>query len=73
MKRTILEVKNPRYSNSDNTYIDVDVKFAEIVENGEPVFIPFTAVENDVELHGRELFTRAINGDFGEIQPYQGE
>jgi len=29
--------------------------------------IPFTASADDVEDHGRELFARAVAGDFGEI------
>lgn len=32
--------------------------------------IPFTASQDDVETLGRELFSRALAGDFGMIEPY---
>lgn len=32
--------------------------------------IPFTASPNDVEELGRDLYQRALNGEFGEIAPY---
>ena len=68
--RTILEARNPAYANVEETVIDLEVKFAEIIDNGEPVFIPFTATADDVESHGRELHTRAESGEFGTIQSY---
>lgn len=33
-----------------------------------PMFVPFTARRNDVEPHGRELYNRAMFGDFGPIE-----
>lgn len=37
-----------------------------------PVYglIPFTAYKDDVEELSRELYQRAINGEFGDIEPY---
>ncbi|MBM1872929.1 hypothetical protein [Pseudosulfitobacter pseudonitzschiae] len=32
--------------------------------------VPFTATADDTEAHGREIFERAGNGDFGAIQAY---
>lgn len=32
--------------------------------------IPFTAYKDDVDYLSRELYQRAINGEFGDIQPY---
>lgn len=37
-----------------------------------PVYgtIPFTAAPDDVEHHGKELYAKALAGEFGEIAPY---
>ncbi len=32
---------------------------------------PFTAASYDVEAHGRELFQRAVDGEFGAIEDYE--
>jgi len=32
--------------------------------------IPFGASPNDIELHGRELFAKALAGDFGTVAEY---
>ena len=32
--------------------------------------IPFTAYQYDIEQLGRELFSKALAGDFGMIEPY---
>lgn len=60
----ILTASNPRYSNAANTTIDLDVV---TVEFGE---IPFTASNGDIEAHGRDLYDRAIAGEFGAIAAY---
>jgi len=56
----IVEVKEMKL-NSDQT-IDMLVKFDHM--DGE---VWFTASPDDPEPHGRELYQRAINGEFGEI------
>lgn len=53
-----------RWANSDHTSIDMTVTI-----NGQKM--PFTARADDPEEYGRELFNRAINGEFGEIGEYQ--
>ena len=45
--------------------ITLDVQFSH-----SPDLVPFTALPDDVETHGRELFERAVSGDFGEIEEY---
>lgn len=50
---------NLRWSGTD--MIDMTVDF----EGIGPV--PFTATPNDCEEHGRELYARAVAGDFGPI------
>lgn len=63
---TPIYIANPRYENQDQTVIGLDVKFAELGD----ILLPFGATENDVEEHGRQLYARAIAGEFGPIAPY---
>ena len=65
MALTIVSVTNPQWANAEGTAIDVVARFAEIDED-----LPFTAVPNDVEAHGREIFARASAGEFGAIDVY---
>lgn len=61
--RTINSVKNPRWSDPTGYRIDVDVDFDELDEQ----FVPFTAFQNDCEVHSVEIFNRALSGEFGDI------
>lgn len=58
--------KNLQYSNYSNTTVDMEIL--------HPTYgwIPFTASADDPESHGRELYSKAIAGDFGTIAPYAG-
>lgn len=58
--------KNPRWSDSLHTQIDLMIKIFGIDEE-----IPFTASSNDTEDHGRKLFQSAVSGEFGPIAEYQ--
>lgn len=58
--------KNPRWSNSAHTMIDLIIKIVGIDEE-----IPFTASSNDTEDHGRKLFQSAVSDEFGPIAEYQ--
>lgn len=55
----------PVWANAQQTAINLNVKFEELAE-----VLPFTANENDIEPHGRELFERAVEGEFGPIAEY---
>ena len=46
----------------DDTSITLDVLFSHM-----PDRMPFTAKNDDFEGHGRELYDRAMSGEFGEI------
>ena len=48
-----------------NGGIDLMVTFEGIGE------VPFHATPHDSEVHGRELYTRAMLGEFGPVVPYQ--
>ncbi len=65
MMRTVKSVHSPVWSNAEQTTIDCVVKFAEWRTE-----MPFTASPFDPEAHGRELFDRLINGEFGPIAPF---
>jgi hypothetical protein len=58
-------VKNCVYANAETTKINCLVKFVEFNEE-----LPFTATIDDVETHGKDIFNRAIAGEFGAIAPY---
>lgn len=57
--------KNPSYVSADNTAIKLTVKF-----NHLPTEVEFIACGNDIEDHGRDLYQKACNGEFGTIAPY---
>lgn len=63
----ILEVQNPTYANLEHTAVNLEVRFAKFSD----VFLPFTAVPDDVEEHGRILYENAIAGEYGPIGEYE--
>ena len=63
----IIEAKNPKYIAADKKIIQLEVKFEEMQDMG---FLPFGATEDDVEAQGRELYRRALSGEFGEIEEF---
>ena len=62
---TIESATNPVYATADGTMISLQVKFAEFDE-----VMPFGAAPYDVMPYGAELFARALNGEFGAIEPF---
>lgn len=62
MKYTL--VKYPKFTSVG--LVELVVKFEHLDEE-----VPFVANPNDCEAHGRELYARAIAGDFGVVQPFQ--
>ena len=54
-----------KYINAENTLISMSVQFSEFNE-----ILTFIASNTDTEQHGRELFTRAVAGEFGPIAAY---
>lgn len=53
-----------RWANAEHTGIDMVITI-----NGQK--LPFTARADDPEDYGRELFRKALNGEFGEIAEYE--
>jgi len=58
----VTSVKNPRWSNSDKKTIDCDIKTNTLKNE-----VPFTASPLDPEPHGRDVFFRCMNNEFGSI------
>jgi hypothetical protein len=69
MAITWTTVTNPRWADSDQTIIDLDVNFTHLPEE----VVTFAASANDVEAHGQTLYNNAINGDYGTIAAYSNE
>lgn len=57
----IQDIKNPRWVNN-GTAILVDV-----LADGDTEYGPFVAMPDDVTEHGRQLFSMAQAGEFGEV------
>lgn len=55
-------VRDPKWADETKTQILCMVQFDHIAEE-----VPFTADLRDVEPHGREIFKRAISGEFGPV------
>jgi len=70
MKLTVSSVLNQRWKDSSKSIIICDVTFSEYGD----IIIPFGASPKDVEDHGRDLFERLVNGEFGPIdEPWPEE
>ncbi|WP_162502963.1 DUF4145 domain-containing protein [Azotobacter chroococcum] len=64
IKTKILSVRSPKWANEDGSAINCLVRTNVLVQE-----TPFTATPCDSEAHGREIFTRCLLGEFGEIAP----
>lgn len=60
----IKNVKTPQWANAEHTMINV------VLDADAYVDIPFSASPDDVEAHGREIFSDAVAGKFGTIAEY---
>lgn len=59
---------SPKWANAEHTAIDLNVKFLEFND-----VVPFTATTNDSQPHTKELFNRALNGEYGDISEFATE
>ena len=62
MELHITEARSPQFLYGEDIVV---------MEIKHPVYgwIPFGASPNDVEKHGRDLYQRALAGEFGDIAP----
>lgn len=59
-----IECRNPVYSDSDGTTIDVELNHKKYG------WIPFTSSLSDTEELGRVIYERALAGEFGAVSDY---
>jgi hypothetical protein len=60
-------VKNCKWAHADHSSIECEVNFNDITDEE---WSPFGANPNDPYEHGREIFARAVAGEFGEVAEY---
>jgi hypothetical protein len=58
-------IKNPKYLDASGEYISCLVNFDQLGE------VPFVAYKYDNEEHGKEIFNRIVNNEFGEIEAFE--
>jgi len=61
----LLSAKNPKWVDAEHTRLDLRVTFDNIPEH------TFTADPNDCEAHGRDIFAKALAGEFGPVAEYE--
>jgi len=62
----ITSATNLQWGNPEHTYINMNVTFE---HTGDDV-LPFTANQHDSESHGKDIFNRAVSGEWGAIAEY---
>ena len=67
MNCILIDAKNPQWVNAEKTLIQVQAKWQHLETEG---YLMFLANPNDVEAHGRDLYQRCVNGEFGTIAEY---
>lgn len=66
MQSFLTSLKNPRWVNAEHTLIDCEITTSQF---GDEI-LPFTANPNDSEAHGRIIFQKIVNGEYGDIAEY---
>ena len=61
------DVKNCKWGNAEHTIILCEVDFDHLDE----IYVPFSATANDKYQHTKEIFAKAIAGDFGIVAEYE--
>ena len=61
----LIYAKDPVWANRSQTLLNLTVRFEEINED-----LPFTADPDDVEAYGRDIYARAVAGEFGSVAPF---
>ena len=64
---TLIDARNPQWMNAEHTLISVEAKWQHLESEG---YLGFCANPEDVEAHGRDLYQRCVNGEFGTIAEY---
>lgn len=61
----VINAENPRFVESDQSVIVLNVQFSHL-----PAPVEFAASMHDIEVHGREIYVRALAGEFGLVAEY---
>lgn len=64
MSARYIQVRQLQWANADRSAVDCLVTFETLGE------VPFTAIQNDSEEHGREIFADIISGRYGAISSF---
>ncbi len=65
--RTLVAASHPKFVAADESAIELVAEFSELKNLGP---IPFVADRNDGAMHGREIYERALAGEFGAVAAY---
>jgi hypothetical protein len=60
----IITAHSPTWQNPEHTAITLTVNFKDLGE------LPFSAIPDDTEAHGRDIYARAVAGEFGAVAEY---
>lgn len=66
-KCKLIDARNPIWGDAEHTFLIVEAKWEHLKSEG---YLPFGATPDDVEAHGRDLYNRCVNGEFGTIAEY---
>lgn len=66
MNAVLTSLLNPRWANAEQTIVDCEITTSQF---GNEV-LPFSADQNDVEAHGRAIFSDLVAGKYGAIAEY---
>ena len=66
MQATLTSLTNPVWANETHTMIDCQITTSQFGDE----LLPFTASQNDVEPHGRAIFSDIVAGAYGLIALY---
>lgn len=66
MTISLISAHTPKWDDNSNTAILLTCRFSHFPDED----MPFRAVPDDAEEHGRNIFTRAAAGEFGVPAPY---
>jgi hypothetical protein len=62
-----IAVRNCKWATKDHSSIECEVNFNHV---NSQEWTPFAANPNDTYEHGKEIFARAVAGEFGIIEEY---
>jgi len=62
----LISAQNPQWANAEGSAVILECVFSHIPNE----LMPFCAKADDVEAHGRDIFARAVAGEFGPIAEY---